>query len=139
MIKISWSAPKTFSLNEVLTYTDMNTYLRDNTLYLKENYLLANQYQNTTPTNTDVTNQRAEQGIRDLTFTTLAYGSVAVTFDDAYTAAPRVYGAQYNDILGNFVFEARSVATTGFTLFAMDVLNATRTGSQEISWLAIGA
>ena len=33
---MAWTSPKTWSLNDTLPYTDLNTYVRDNLLYLYE-------------------------------------------------------------------------------------------------------
>lgn len=136
MVPIAWTSPKTWGGSEVLTSVDINAYLSDNTEYLYDNCPETSGYTNQ-GTFTAQTNNRIEFGYLYIGITTSSYGSAAVTFNQAFAAAPAVMVTEGN--LANAPCRAGAVGTGGFTLSVYNGSGGTMSGSAFPRWLAIGA
>jgi len=115
----SWTNPKTWSTNEILTSPDMNTYTRDNTLHLFERIVTGTQ-------NGSISN------------TTQATGTI--TFGVTFTAAPKVYFTLLSTDAGAPpIIQMTAAPTTtavNWQVTPRDTGNFTFTFT--IHWLAIG-
>jgi hypothetical protein len=132
---MAWTNPKTWT-TEVLTSNNMNTYVRDNTDYIYDNFILSNQWFNV-GTSVSQNNIRIESGQEYIGITTSTYGSIQVTFASEFGTAPRVLVTEGS--MTNAPTQAKSIATTGFKLYVWNGSGGTMSGSACPSWLAIGA
>ncbi len=133
---MSWTSPKTWVGSEVLTSSDMNTYVGSNLDYLYDNAVMANSWVNGTVVTTEA-NQRMESGSEWMAITTGSLGSVAVVFDSAFANPPRVVATA--NAGANRGCAALSTGTGGFTLCIVIPTTGTVTGTLSAFWMALGA
>ena len=131
---MTWTTPKEFTGSEVLTTADLNTYLSDNTEYLYDSAPATTGFLNKGTVWVDQANQRIESGIEDTLYTTINYGSTAVTFNTAFGTAPRVMVTPTSGAFGY----AFSIGTGGFNIYT-SMASGTYSGTITAHWLAIGA
>lgn len=115
----SYTTPKTWSTNEILTSPDMNTYVRDNTEYLYE---------------------RVQSGTAGFTLTAANATGGTVNFGVTFVAAPVVIltvqiGSNL-DVLPNIT---STPTTTAFNWRVFTNSGSATSASGTLHWVAIGA
>jgi len=133
---MGFTSPKTWVGSEVLTSSDMNTYVGSNIDYLYDNAVMAQSWVNGTVVTVE-SNQRIESGSEWVAITTGSLGSVAVVFDDAFANPPRVIATA--NAGANRGCAALNTGTGGFQLVIVIPTTGTITGTLSAFWQAVGA
>lgn len=149
----TWTTPRTWVYDELVDESKLNTHVRDNLSYLKEQLDISmdvvarqggsstnwNTAGTTTYTPTSLKVQTGTANVASVTtaYSTWYYGSVAVTFPEAFTNKPMVFGTVINLVANNIISVIiTDVTTSGFTL---ELVSNASMSNQNVSWLALGA
>lgn len=148
-----WTAPRTWTVDEIVTKPILDTHVRDNLLYLKEQSEIGGKVigrQGGSPSAWDTygTNNYTPSGVKiqtgvvnvpnsNIAAGSYFYGSVTVTFPVAFTNVPMVICSCQFAGTNVMKASASSPSTTQVTIFILTSVSVTG-ANMPVAWMAIG-
>jgi len=144
----TWTDPRTWNIGELVTKAIMDTHVRDNLKYLKEQLSTALQvtarkggsatdWSATGTSNYTPSVAKSQTGVGSISFSASNSGNVVVTFPTAFANIPIVFvTSQYDTVAQHTFLFPRFASVSQFTVYAATASPVT--GILTFSWLAIG-